>query len=223
MTSVRMIKTAANSLTIDVASAELRIFMKAWTWVIFAAVGWGVMFAAYATRAQPDGRAAWAYGLIVIGPELPADLVQTGRPTKSRLRLVPGGERTESILKVMNQVAKEKAANLELQLRPKLILLPLEEAGIDASSLQSGRMPEAGRDQVIAGPSAAHKDRLTVGDRVLDVVGVLKSEFALVRNDYLIPPSEPANALLPDGERSVHPATLVPLTREQFHDRHYIG
>ena len=129
--------------------------MKAWSWVIFAAVGWGVMLAAYNTRAQPDRGAAWAYGLFVIGPPLPPEIAQTERAIPVRLRLVPAVERTESILKVMSQLAKDKAANLESQLRPKLILLPLAEAGIDASSLQSGRLPEAGRDQVIAGPSAA--------------------------------------------------------------------
>jgi len=197
--------------------------MKAWTWTLFAALGWGVMLTAYNTRAQPDRRAPWAYGLIVIGPQLPPDITLTERATPSRLRLVPAGERTESILKVMNQVAKDKVANLESQLRPKLILLPLAEAGINASSLQSGHLPEAGRDQVIAGPFAAHIDRLTVGDRILDVVGVLKGEFALFRHDYLIPPSEKANALFADGEPSVHPATLVPLTLEQSHDRHFVG
>jgi hypothetical protein len=196
--------------------------MRAWSWVIFAAVGWGAMLTAYNTRAQPDHAARWAYGLIVIGPELPADFAQKEHAIRSRMRFVLAGERTESILKVMNQVTKDKAAKLASQLRPKIIQLPLAEAGIDASSLQSARLPEAGRDQVLAGP-AAHSDRLTVGDRVLDVVGVLKGEFALFRNDYLIPPSEPADALFPDGESSVHPATLVPLTREQFHDRRFIG
>ena len=179
--------------------------MKAWTWVIFAAVGWGVMFTAYNTRAQLDPRAPWAFGMIVIGPELPPEITTTERATPSRLRLVPAGERTESILKVMNQVAKEKAANLELQLRPKLILLPLAAAGIDENSLQSGRLPAAGQDQIIAGPSAAHKDRLTVGDRTLDVVGVLKDDFALFRDDYLIPPAEKANAFV-RGRRSIGPS-----------------
>src|SRR5271156_5014970 len=104
--------------------------MKAWTWVIFAAVGWGVMFTAYNTRAQLDQRAPWANGVIVIGPQLPPEITPTERATPTRLRLVPAGGRTESILNVMNQVAKDKVANLELQLRPKLILLPLAAAGI---------------------------------------------------------------------------------------------
>jgi hypothetical protein len=108
---------------------------------------------------------------------------------------------------------------LEPQLRPKLILLPLDAAGIDASSLQSGRLPEAGRDQVVAGASADHKDRVRAGERDLEVVGVLKPDSALLRNDYLIAPSDAANALFPEGDSSVHAATIVQLTSEQFHDR----
>ncbi len=123
----------------------------------------------------------------------------------------------------MRQVAKEKAIRLELQLCPKLILLPLEGARINGSSLQSGRLPEAGRNEVIAGASAAHKDRVTAGERPLDVVGVLKPEFALFRSDYLIPPSEVAKTLFPDGNPSVHEATLVQLTSEQVHNHHFLG
>jgi hypothetical protein len=96
---------------------------------------------------------------------------------------------------------------------------PVVGAGINASSLQSGRLPEAGRDEVVAGASAAHKDRVTAGDRVLEVVGVLKPDFALLRDKYVIPPSDRAAALFTDGDPSVHPATLVQLTDEQFQDR----
>ena len=193
--------------------------MRALSWVVVAAVGWRVMVAAYTSRAQPDPKAPWGHGLVVIGPELTAEVAHTGKVISVRVRLLPAIERTEAILKVMSQVATGKAANLESQLRPKLILLPSDATGIDASSLQSGRLPEAGRDQVIAGASAAHKDRVTAGDRVLDVVGVLKPESALLRDDYLIPASDAATALFPENDSSVHAATLVELTSEQFRDR----
>ena len=193
--------------------------MKAWSWVVVAAIGFGVMVLAYATRAQADPKAPWASGLIVIGPELPAELNQMGRATPVRLRLLPAIEQTEAILAVIARVAKEKADQLELQLRPKLIVLPLERAGIDALSLQSGRLPEAGRDEVLAGPRAGRKDQVTAGDRDLAVVGVLKPEFALLRDDYLVPPSDAANALFPAGGPTAHQATLVQLTAQEARDR----
>lgn len=193
--------------------------MRAWSWVLVAAVGWGVMLAAYTTRSQPGPKAPWAHGLVVIGPEVPAEIAQIGHATRVRLRFLPAIDRTEAILKAMSQVAKEKAANLESQLRPKLILLPSDATGIDASSLQSGRLPEPGHDQIIAGAAAARKDRVTAGERTLDVVGVLKPELAVMRDDYLILQSDSAATLFPEGDPSVHAATLVQLTSQQIHDR----
>ena len=198
---------------------KTRVIMRAWMWAFVAAMGWGAMLAAFATRVRPDSRSPWGRGAVVVGPELPAELAQTGHATRMRLRNLPAIERTEAILGVLRQVAKDKAADLELGLRPRLLLLPLDKAGIDASSLQSGSMPIPGRDQVIAGASAAHHDRVMADDRELDVVGVLKPEFALVRNDYLVPPSEKTEALFPDGDPSVHPATLVQLTSHDLRDR----
>ena len=98
--------------------------------------------------------APWASGLIAIGPELPADLPKIGRLTPVRLRLLPGLDRTELILNVMRQVAQDKAIGLEKQLRPKLIMVAFDRAEIDTGSLQSGRLAQAGSDEVIAGPRA---------------------------------------------------------------------
>jgi len=108
---------------------------------------------------------------------------------------------------------------LEPQLRLKLILLPLDAAGIDASSLQSGRLPEACVIKSSPGRRPITKTGWRAGERDLEVVGVLKPDSALLRNDYLIAPSDAANALFPEGDSSVHAATIVQLTSEQFHDR----
>ncbi len=193
--------------------------MRAWWWLLVAASGWGIMLAAYVTRARPDPKAPWTHGLLVVGPELPADLAGIGQATRVRVRLVTAVERTETIIKAVSMVAMDKAIKLALELRPKIILMPLDGAGIDASALQSGHLPEAGRDQIIAGASAAHQDRLPAGERDLEVVGVLKPGLVLMRNAYLIPPSDAAETLFRDHDPSVHAATLVQLTEAQVHDR----
>jgi len=196
--------------------------MRAWSWVVVAVVGFGVMLAAYTTRDEPDPRAPWATGLIVIGPELPADVAKIGRLTPVRVRLLPGLDRTEAMLTGIRLAAPEKAINLEKQLRPKLIVLALDRAGIDAGSLRSGRLAEPGRDEVIAGPRAPWNDQLKVGDRMLKVVGTLKPDAIIFRGSYLLPASGAVKSLLPDDDPSVHAATLVQLTPEQFHDGHVL-
>ena len=77
-------------------------------------------------------------------------------------------------------VAKDKSEQARSAASPQKLILfcQFEETAIDASSLQSGRLPEAGRDQVVAGASAAHSDRVKAGERDLEVVGVLKPDFA---------------------------------------------
>jgi hypothetical protein len=196
--------------------------MRALSWVGLAIVGWGVMMAAYMTRGQSTPVSPWAAGLTVVGPELPAEFGQTVLATRVRVRLLPAISRTEAILTAMKQLAKDKVAGLELQLRPKLFMLPFDMAGIDARSLQSGRLPDAGGAEVIAGSKALHTDRLTVGDRELSVVGFLKPEFALLGSDYLTHPSDKTDVLFPRDDPSVHAATLVQLTPAQAHDRHFL-
>ena len=164
---------------------------------------------------MPPGRMGWSSSVPNCRPNLPRRAKRPG----CAVRLLPAIERTEAILKAMTMVAKDKANKLEAQLRPKLILLPFQKAGIDAASLQSGRLPEAGRAQVVAGSSAVHRDRVKAGDRDLEVVGVLKPDFALLRDDFLISPSDTAATLFPENDRSVLAATIVQLTSEQIHDR----
>jgi hypothetical protein len=190
--------------------------MRAWQWAIVAAIGFGVMYTAYTMRARPDPNAPWASGLLVIGPDLPADLEKTVRHTPVRLRLLPAPDRTEVILNVMKQLAKEKAAALERRVRPKLIVLSLDRARITAASLQSGRMAEAGRDEIIAGPRVPSDDELKVGDRTLKVVGSLKPDAIILRDTYLLPESAAAKSLLPEGDASVLSGAIVPVTPEQF-------
>ena len=161
-----------------------------------------------------------AHGLLLlIGPDLPDDLAQIGQATRVRVRLVPAVDQTEAIIRGVSLVATDKAIKLALELRPKLILMPLDSAGIDASALQSGHLPETGTNQIIAGASADHHDRLTAGDRDLEVAGVLKPAFALMRNAYVIPPSETADTLFGELDPSVHAGTVLRLTDAQVHDR----
>jgi hypothetical protein len=196
--------------------------MKVWLWLVLAWVGLGVMVVSYTTRARPDPRAPWASGLIAIGPELPAEMAKTGRATRVRLRLLPANDRTEFILKAISMAEPTLAAPVEFALRPKLVVLPLADAGIVPDSLASGRLPQAGQDEILAGPGPEQEDQVKLGDRALQVVGILKRDFVLFRDNYLIHPSDSANGLLPKEDTSVHEATLLQLAPEQLRDRHFL-
>jgi hypothetical protein len=178
-----------------------------------------MMLLGYSIRPALDPAAPWAHGLIIVGPEGSAEQSAPVPVIATRLQLLRGSERAELLLNALGQATPAQASRLNAQLRPKLIRLPLDAAGIGAETLQTGRLPTAGRDEILAGAQAAPSDRISVGGRTLEVVGILKPDAVVFTDCYLIPPSASANALFADGDAAVQPATLVPLGAEQFRDR----
>jgi hypothetical protein len=195
--------------------------MKVWLWMVVALVGLGLMVAAYAQRPRPEPGVPWAQGLIVVGhqDQPPAGPLPVRR-LKSRLRLLPGDQRSELILKILEESAQPNidTLGLALQLRPKLLALAPAEAGIGSRLLVSGRLPQSGRDEVLAGARLPGRRKIAVGDRTLEVAGVLEPSVALFADSYLVAPDAP-EALFPEGDRAVHDAVLIELTAEQALDR----
>jgi hypothetical protein len=216
--------------------------MKPWIWLVVAAVGWAMMLAGYTSRARLDSSAPWSSGLIVIGPVAtkeksggkPAEETTTSPKVTTletpaqegafpgaipvRLRLLSANNVAELLLIFMGDEAPNRGVGTKAQVRVKLIELPLDKAGLDASALQSGRLPEAGRDEIIAGARIARREPLLVGGRSLNVVGVLKPDVALFADSFLIPPSDSASKLFPAVVPSVLPARLVRLPAERLRD-----
>ncbi len=126
-----------------------------------------------------------------------------------RLRLLSASDIAEMLMIVLGDGAPDKAVGTKATVRLKLIELPLEKAGLDANWLQSGRLPEAGRDEIIAGSRIEPRDQLLVGGRTLKVVGVLKPDVVLFGDSLLIPPSDSASKLFPAEVPSVYNARLV--------------
>jgi hypothetical protein len=196
--------------------------MKTWIWGVVAALGFGLMLLAYAERPRADPRSPWAQGLIALGPAAPIPKPLPGRSIGARVRVVPGDERTEALLSIMRAAGPDGGKSLEVQIRPKLIELSLADAGIGADAVDAGRLPVAGRDEVLAGAHVLSSERLKIGERTFKVVGVLKPGLALLAGCYFVPPSPAAGSLFPEGDRTVLHATLVGLTRAEAQDRQNI-
>ena len=134
--------------------------MKAWVWVIIASVGFAVMLAAYASRERIDAKSPWASGLIIISPEASAEKSGPAGAIPARLRLLSSSDVAELLLFATGDLAPDKALGVKGQVRVKLIELPLAIAGIGAAELQSGRLPEAGRNEVLAGAKIEPRETL---------------------------------------------------------------
>jgi hypothetical protein len=196
--------------------------MKASVWVIIAFVGLVVMVAAYASRERINSSAPWKSGLIVMSPA--ASVEKSGRAgaIPTRLRLLSTSDIAELLLFGTGDSAPYKALGVKGQVRVKLIELSLAIAGIGATELQSGRLPESGRNEILAGARIAPRESLIVGGQSLKVVGVLKPDLALFANSFLIPPeatsTDATNSLFPAVVPSVLHAWLVRASAEELRD-----
>jgi hypothetical protein len=203
--------------------------------LVVTAIGWALMLAGYMLRARIDPSAPWSTGAIIIGPvqraeksgETPADDKTTdpkataaANATKegefpgaipAHLRLLSSNEAAEMILMMTGDEAPDKGLGVKGQVRVKLIEVALDKAGIDSSALASGKLPEPGQDEIIAGARIKQHDQLIVGGRPLKIVGVLKPDFVLFADSCLIPPSESSSNLFPADATTVWPAQLVRL------------
>ena len=193
--------------------------MRAWSWLVVAMLGFGIMVGAYATRPRPTAGSPFAHAFLFIGPEPSKGMRLSGRVLPARLRLLPANDRALVMLKAMELVMPEKSRRLQWELCRKLIVLPLGECGPGAESLQSGRLPEPGRDEALAGAGPALPDRVDVDGRTLSVVGVLRPEVSLPGDCLFVPSAESVRGLVTAGDPIVYNATVVGLTAEQFHDR----
>ncbi|HKI18424.1 MAG TPA: hypothetical protein VKA15_11110 [Isosphaeraceae bacterium] len=192
--------------------------MKAWVWVIVGLVGFGVMLAAYASRERLDPLAPWASGSIVISSEASPEKTAPAQVIPARLRLLSASDAAELMLFALGDAAPDKALGVKGQVRISLIEVPLAQAGIGADLLQSGRLPEAGRNEVLAGARIEPRETVIVGGQSLKVVGVLKPDLALFARSFLLPPDDAANQLFPAAVPTVLHAWLVRASAEELRD-----
>jgi hypothetical protein len=196
--------------------------MKAWVWVIIALIGFAVMLGAYASRERNNSDAPWSEGLIVMSREASAEKVRRAGAIPARLRLLSSSDVAEMLLFATGDLVPDKALGVKGQVRVKLIGLPLAMVGIGADWLSSGRLPEAGHNEVLAGGKIEASDMLLVGGQSLKVVGTLKPAVALFATSYLIPTeaiaTDATNRLFPAEVPTVFHAWLVPNSAEELRD-----
>jgi hypothetical protein len=176
------------------------------------------MMAAYSWRAHVDQTTPWSSGLIVIGREPSAEKSTLEGAIPARLRLLSSSEFAELSLFATGDLAGDKAIGVKGRVREKLIELSPSKAGFSAAELQSGRLPEAGRNEVLAGAKIGPRESLKVGGQSLTVVGVLNPGVALLADSFLIPPDDANDRVFPAAVPSVLHAWLVRVAAEELRD-----
>ena len=198
---------------ISAAEFSMRFFF----WAVLGACGLGIMCYGYATREQAAPQAAWAHGMIAIGPTPPAGELMPGGATPVLLRLVSGSPLTQGVLDGMAISVPEKVQSLRLQLQPKLVAVHFKGLGIDEKSLESGRLPSEQGGEALAGPGTANLESIVSGNTTFKVVGRLKRDFGLFEKCYLASVTDADAAMTPEAS-GVHTATLLQLPPDKLRD-----
>jgi hypothetical protein len=156
--------------------------------------------------------------LVIISDEAKAEKGLTEGAIATRARLLTSSDVAELLLFATGDLAPARALGVKGQVRAKLIEVPLATAGIGAIELQSGRLPEPGRNEILAGAWIGQREPLSVGGKFLEVVGVLKPGLALFADSYLIPLDKSNDVFFPEAVPSVLHAWLVRGSAEEIRD-----
>ena len=195
--------------------------MKVISWSLVAVVGLAVMAWAYFGYVRLDPAANWSSGLICLGHG-PDDEMRDPiefRHLPATVRELPLGPMSAGLVQGLGGKGEAVRRNLAAQLSEKLLLLDPKAAGIGEDALLSGRMPVAGRGEVLAGYQAKAGDRLAVEGLDFAVVGVLRRDVALLADCYIVPPHDSLAPLFDRSGKAAHPALLVELTGTELRDR----
>ena len=175
--------------------------MKTWAWAVPAVFGLALMVLSYRSAGcEPIPRRPGRLGSCVLaraGQPLSQIWKHAFRPGCA---ICPEVHRTRPCSKALGAAPAEMRAALEARLRPKLIELPVDAMSLLAATLREGRLPEPGKDEVLAGSQAPPEDHMSVAGRTLKVVGVLEPSVGTVRGQLPVPKHANSDVFFPKGD-----------------------
>jgi hypothetical protein len=214
--------------------------MRLICWSLVAVAGLAIMAWTYSSYMRPDAAAPWSSGVIYLGNglgDVPRRPIEFKHLPTTACELPPGPIGAALLMALGGQGGDEQkkggrggdvqqkggrgetnARSLAGALCEKLLLLDPKDAGIGEASLESGRLPRAGQDEVLAGFQTTARERLAVAGHDFTVVGFLRRDVALLANCYLVPPHDRVAPVFA-ADTAIHSAWLVQLTSAQRHDR----
>ncbi len=193
--------------------------MRTWAWAVPAVLGLALMILSFDRLLKVDPEAPWAHGFLCIGQGGAAKPLDVGTRISTRLRYLPASASDQAMLTGVGGAAPKIRDVLEARLRSKLIELPLNAMSLLAGTLRAGRLPDPGKNEVLAGSQAPHEEQLSVAGRALKVVGVLQPSVGLFSDSYLVPHDKSLDGVFPKSEPAVQPVEVIRLSDGEFGDR----
>ena len=184
------------------------------SWLVVAIVGLALMaFSYYKYEYEPDD-SPWENVFMYIGAGDPNCEVEGLEYDQRPVHLLPLTGRA----KTFTQMAKGFGAHVEwayrIAFQEKVILCSDISNDFTGEMLEWGQLPAGGKDEVLAGYTARHRDEINVDGRAFKVVGQLKKGVSVFANSYLVGEGAAAEELFQPGQS----AYILRLSGEQVGD-----
>jgi hypothetical protein len=155
-------------------------------WLLVLGAGFGLMCASYYGYVRVPDPQPWFNAFLCIGRESPGPEAEEFAYTEAAFRWLPTPARYRKFADMIRPGNTKAARDIEQGFSEKAVLLRTLRDTFGPDDLASGRMPEPGAAEVLAGAQAAHRDEVRIGDRVFRVVGVLDRSVILFADAYLL-------------------------------------
>jgi hypothetical protein len=188
--------------------------MKTLLWTLLLLVGFGVMLGAHYGFMRVTEPTLWTESWMYVGGEAGPEAEDLD-VTRARVREVDFSSGAAKFLREIEQGDPGAARPFRRALRRHVIFYPPLREDFTEAHLASGRLPEPGADEALAGYAQADAETVTVAGRTLRIVGTLRREVGLFSRAYLVPGDSAAASLFnPDDEGVRHAYIFTMAYRE---------
>ncbi len=188
------------------------------SWLITAAVGFGIMaFSYYHYQHEPRSN-PWKDAFMYIGKGQPQAESEGIEYITRSIRLLPMSRRTEDFMRFVHNLGPIAEESCRVSLQEKVISYSNMAADFNDAMLLSGRLPSPGADEVVAGFEAANKNEVTINGRTFKIVGQFGRQVRLFADCYLIADDGTTGGLFSSEDESAQSAYIFRLSEKVLHD-----
>jgi hypothetical protein len=190
-------------------------------WLIITVIGFSVMLFSFLKYQRFTEDSYWKDTLLYIGKGEPNEPAEDLQYVPVSVYLLKPSALTELFYDVIQQNKSELKNRYEMQTRQKIILFPQDFTGFKDSMLQTGRLPEPGTSEVLAGCQAIQTDKIVINNSELKIVGRLKRTVELLAESLVLYKNAESSEIFKEDE--LYNGFLVKFSEQQKEDEKFTG
>jgi hypothetical protein len=189
--------------------------LKSAIWLFILLAGFGLMFLSYWNYGRIAEPNTWTHGLMFVGRGEPEGVVSGVAVIHMRVASLPPSARERFFDEVL---APGDAGKHSRPPWEKLLLCPALHLHFSPHMLATGRMPQPGANEILAGCETEFREWIQMGDQRLEIVGVLDRSVNVFAHSYLLAEEAPAAVFFQPPDEHVWNAYVVGARPETLDD-----